>query len=96
MEGHFGRGQVVFKFSFQRTVILLWLILNTKKKNNNKKNYIIHINIMSIFKCLSFVKTDTWLVHTYIDYLIILKVDMQIFASLYNLYPYYFRKEMER
>ena len=94
MEGHFGRGQVVFKFYFQRTVILLWLILSTKKKN-----YIIHINIKSTFKCLSFVKTVTWLVvkHT-ILILIISSSSRLICRSLHpsNLYPYYFRKVMER
>ena len=81
-------------FSFQRTVILSWLILITKKKN-----YIIHINIKAIFKCLSFVKTVTLLVVKHsILILIISSSSRLICRSLHpsNLYPYYFRKVMER
>ena len=91
MEGHFGRGQVVF-LSMNGNFI----VANSYYK---KKNYIIHINIKSIFKCLSFVKTVTWLVVKHsILILIISSSSRLICRSLHpsNLYPYYFRKVMER
>ena len=95
MEGHFGRGQVVFKFSFQRTVILLWLILNTKKKTTTKKTTSStltscqYLNVSLLLK-----QTRGWCILI----LIISSSSRLICRSLRpsNLYPYYFRKEMER
>ena len=91
MEEHFGRGQMVFLSTNGNFI--------AASSYYKKKNYIIHINIKSTFKCLSFVKTVTWLVVKHTILILIISSSSRLicrFLHPSNLYPCYFRTVMER